>query len=276
MRIRDKKLGELIGANYHTHTPRCFHAKGSDRERIETAIVCGYHTLGFSEHVPYIFKNGYKSSNRMHLESAASYANGIMALKEEYKNDIRIFVGYEMEYYPEFFDDTLRYLVRYPLDYLILSQHFLENEYTGKHSYGNSDDESLLALYVDELIAGMNTGAFTYVGHPNLFRFSGDIDIYEHHARRLCMEAKRLEIPLEANFAYIFPDGDEIDLISHRFFKVASEIGNQIIFGCDAHYSADLNQVDAYWKSREMLDMYDLTYVTDLKLRDPRKYFENK
>ncbi len=33
-------------ANYHTHTPRCHHAGGSEREYIENAIKAGFCELG--------------------------------------------------------------------------------------------------------------------------------------------------------------------------------------------------------------------------------------
>ena len=54
-------------ANYHTHTFRCNHARGSEREYIETAISRGLSVLGFSDHVPYPFPNGYESGFRVPL-----------------------------------------------------------------------------------------------------------------------------------------------------------------------------------------------------------------
>ena len=33
--------------NFHTHTYRCHHAKGSDREYVEAAIKAGYTEIGF-------------------------------------------------------------------------------------------------------------------------------------------------------------------------------------------------------------------------------------
>ena len=42
--------------NYHTHTARCNHASGTDREYVEKAIEAGYKTLGISDHAPYLFK----------------------------------------------------------------------------------------------------------------------------------------------------------------------------------------------------------------------------
>jgi histidinol-phosphatase (PHP family) len=55
--------------NYHTHTTRCNHAEGEDREYIENAIKGGMETLGFSDHAPYLFPNtDYYSAFRMQIE----------------------------------------------------------------------------------------------------------------------------------------------------------------------------------------------------------------
>ena len=48
----------MLFANYHSHTPRCNHAHGEEREYIETAIKAGYSVLGFSDHSPQVF-DGY-------------------------------------------------------------------------------------------------------------------------------------------------------------------------------------------------------------------------
>ena len=39
-------------ANYHTHTWRCNHARGTERDYIEQAIASGVKILGFSDHTP--------------------------------------------------------------------------------------------------------------------------------------------------------------------------------------------------------------------------------
>ena len=36
-------------ANFHTHTARCNHATGTDREYVEAAIRAGVKSLGFSD-----------------------------------------------------------------------------------------------------------------------------------------------------------------------------------------------------------------------------------
>ena len=51
--------------NLHTHTYRCHHASGKDEEYVIKAIQNGYDLMGFSDHAPYLFPNGYVSSFRM-------------------------------------------------------------------------------------------------------------------------------------------------------------------------------------------------------------------
>ena len=45
-------------ANYHTHTWRCNHAHGVEKQYIEKAIGQGLQILGFSDHTPYCFPKG--------------------------------------------------------------------------------------------------------------------------------------------------------------------------------------------------------------------------
>ena len=61
-------------ANYHTHTPRCRHASGTERDYVENALKGGLETLGFSDHTPYDFSpSGYRSGIRMDVEELGGY-----------------------------------------------------------------------------------------------------------------------------------------------------------------------------------------------------------
>ncbi len=42
--------------NYHTHTKRCGHAKGTDEEYVIAAIEGGFDELGFSDQEGSVFK----------------------------------------------------------------------------------------------------------------------------------------------------------------------------------------------------------------------------
>lgn len=70
-------------ANYHTHTWRCRHADGTEREYVERAIEGGLKILGFSDHSPYPFPEGYDSGMRMRLDQVEGYVDTVLALIPE-------------------------------------------------------------------------------------------------------------------------------------------------------------------------------------------------
>ena len=94
-------------ANYHTHTYLCQHAYDTPRDYVENAVRAGMETLGFSDHVPYRFLNGYVSKCRMPLSEIDNYLSMILDLREEYKGRIEILIGYEVEYYRDEFAGML-------------------------------------------------------------------------------------------------------------------------------------------------------------------------
>ena len=65
----------IMEANYHTHTWRCRHASGTERDYIENAIDHGIKILGFSDHTPYPFPDGYTSGFRMHVDQLDDYVD---------------------------------------------------------------------------------------------------------------------------------------------------------------------------------------------------------
>ncbi|MBQ6118868.1 MAG: PHP domain-containing protein, partial [Clostridia bacterium] len=115
-------------ANYHTHTFRCGHAEGTDREYIETAIKAGYKTLGFSDHSPMVFDTDHHSGYRMSLDQAEGYFTALSDLKREYRDDIAIHIGVEAEYYPATHGRFMEFMRQYPCEYMLLGQHFLLRE----------------------------------------------------------------------------------------------------------------------------------------------------
>ena len=93
----------MISANYHTHTIRCKHAEGSEREYIEAAISEGFKILGFSDHTPQPYPADYVSPIRMDMSELEDYTDTLIKLRDEYKNDIQILIGYEVEYTRKYF-----------------------------------------------------------------------------------------------------------------------------------------------------------------------------
>lgn len=218
--------------NYHTHTKRCNHAVGTEQEYVESAIQKGMTVLGFSDHAPYLFPTtDYYSFFRMQTDELFAYADAVRSLQKQYERDIRILLGFELEYYPEFHKNEMEFLQKVSPDYIILGQHLLNNELDQVISSRLSTDEQL-AAYVSQVLEGLQTGDFLYLAHPDLPGYGFSEQAVRREYRRLCEGAKALNIPLEINLLGMrshrqYPD--------KRFFEIAAKVGNAVIIGSDAH-----------------------------------------
>lgn len=251
-------------ANYHTHTFRCGHAVGTDREYVENAIKSGIKILGFSDHAPYTFEDGHISCWRIPKEKEEDYVNSITALKEEYKNDIEIHLGYEMEYYPKEFNDMYNYVKNLKAEYLILGQHNLgETEKEFHPTPVPCDDINKLNKYTELITEAIKTEKFLYVAHPDIFRFTGKKEIFYNALLKIANTAKEYNMPLEINFLGI---RDNRHYPSATFFEACRDSGCKVIFGADAHDPKDLVRKEDIEKAEKIVKDYNLNLVETLKI----------
>lgn len=253
-------------ANYHTHTYRCHHAGGTEREYVERAIEGGLKILGFSDHTPYPYPDGFTSGIRMSLADMDGYVKTVLDLRDEYRGDIEIRLGLEVEYYPRHFENLLRFAGEYPVEYFLLAQHCIEDEMEGVYSGAGTEDPGLLERYCENVMEALRTGRFTYAAHPDIFRFLGDPALYDAPNRRLCRCAKELGIPLEINFLGLM---GKKHYPREQFWKIAGEEGCDVIFGSDAHDPADVWQPETLKQAQELVRRFGLRLVDTAELRDP-------
>ena len=251
-------------ANYHTHTFRCNHASGTEEEYVRNAIDRGIKVLGFSDHSPYIFEGDHYSYFRMRPELLEDYVSSVLALREKYKYEIEIHLGVEIEYYPKYLSETLKMLREYPIEYLILGQHFVGNEIGEPYCGRASDSEELLERYVDQCIEALRTGMFTYLAHPDLLFFVGDDDVYRRHMQRLCVAAKELDIPLELNLLGL-KDGRNYP--NELFWKIAAAEGCKAILGCDAHNPEALSDIIVEKQARALAEKVGIEIIDTVELK---------
>ena len=219
-------------ANYHTHTPRCNHAQGSEQEYVDAALSAGLKILGFSDHTPYFFPGDYYSSFRMHPEALPGYVSTVNGLRERYGDRLEIHVGVEAEYYPKYFDRLLDFLRQEQVEYMILGQHFVGNEPDGVYSGRETADKAVLEAYVRQIVAAMETGLFTYVAHPDILNYTGSTSVYNEWMGVLVREAANCGVPLEFNFLG-FREGRNYP--NRRFLELVAQAGLPMVLGCDAH-----------------------------------------
>ncbi len=261
--------GKNMTANYHTHTFRCRHASSEDeREYVESAIAAGYTELGFSDHTPMPLPNGIDPADcerfmgmRMTMQETEDYVNKLLQLREQYKNDIKIHIGFEVEYIPEVFDGLMDFLGGFPTDYIIMGQHF-NTVLNDKMTYFGAETRSrqVLTEYADLVCEGIKTGKFTYVAHPDLCNFHGLLKVYEREMRRIIETAKENSVPLEINLLGI----DTVrNYPNNVFWSLASDIGCDVIIGSDAHEASCVKPERALYYAEKIVERNNGLHLLD-------------
>lgn len=253
-------------ANYHTHTARCHHAKGTEEEYIQAAIEGGLQILGFSDHTPYPFPEGYYSKMRMYPHELSEYVQTLSSLKEKYADRIELHIGLEAEYYPAHFDDLLKLVRAEGVEYLILGQHWLGNEQGELHVNRAFDDGERLARCCDQTIEAMHTGVFSYIAHPDLPNFIGDQATYDFHMRRLIREANACGLPLEINLHGAMGNRS---YPTPRFWELVAEEGGKAILGRDAHEPSEFLDTETEQRMLDMVQRLGLTLLSQITLKKP-------
>ena len=217
----------------HNHTSRCNHAEGTVEEYIIRAIELGIDIYGFSEHAPMDFDSYY----RLSFDEMQEYTDDVLKLKERYKNEIEILLGYEVDYLKGHMDKRV---LTSKVDYLIGSVHFLDKwgfdnpEFIGGWKTRNIDD--IWQEYFDAIEAMAKTKYFDIVGHFDLikvFKFMPTKDI-RVLAKKALQAIKKSEMVIELNGAGLRKPIKEI-YPSQMLLEVAYEMNIPITFSSDAH-----------------------------------------
>ena len=256
-------MDKFLTHNYHTHTMRCKHAQNSEREYIEAAIEMGIEVLGFADHIPCPFRTGYVSPIRMGMDEAEGYVSTIRALAKEYEGRIRLLVGFEAEYMPEFYEEQMALFRDLKMDYMIMGQHWIASEEVEMYEGSRMEDGERLRGYVDSVIRGMETGSYVYLAHPDLVYYAGQDSLYEQEMGRLCEAMKEMHIPLEINLLGI---SQHKNYPCERFWAIAGAMGNQVILGLDAHKAVQVKDRAAYEKAMELVEKYGLDLIQSLAI----------
>ena len=247
----------MIKANYHTHTIRCGHAFGSDEEYVLAAIEAGIKELGFSDHMPY--PDSSNPGDRMEYHQHREYINSINVLKEKYKDQIKIYTGFECE----FFSERLAYYKEMSdkVDYMICGQHY---KILDQYAYDAiSTDEDMIA-YADQVVAAIESKLFKFIAHPSYFMLGRDTwtQACDRAAHRICQAAQTHEIPLEINLKgtkhgkAIYNGIETYRYPNLNFWKIAAQYNIKAIIGLDAHDPKYLKKAD-FFKTMEK-DFNDL------------------
>ena len=248
----------LKKTNYHTHTPRCKHASGTEKEYCEKAIENGFAVLGFTDHCAWPYENGFVSTFHMDVDQLEDYAASVNRVRNEFAGRLEVHLGLECEYYPAYINWMAEKKEELRLEYLILGNHFDTTDNGGMY-FGRCMEPGHLKRYVKMCIEGLETGLFSYFAHPDLFlrSYSGFDENCRMASLDLCQAAKSLRIPVEYNLlGFINCKNREDGMLGYpctQFWEVAAEVGVDAMIGVDAHSPGRFDEQDSWNKAETFL-----------------------
>ena len=264
--------------NYHTHTWRCQHARGTEEEYVKNAVAQGFQTLGFSDHTPWPYESGFISGMRMRLSQFEGYRRTVLGLREKYAGQIEIPLGLECEAFPEYVEWLRDFKAEY-LDYIILGNHYDYSDEgdhlllypAGGFYFGRCTRPEQVIRYGKRTLAGMATGLYDYVAHPDLFLHTYPEFDVECRAvsRDLCQAARDMDLPLEFNLLGLQRAESELErgwqsYPNPDFWHIAAETGCKAIIGFDAHSPDFILRTELYDEALAALTSLGMTIVKSL------------
>lgn len=251
----------------HIHTPFCPHgSKDCFEMYIEKAIENNFTHISFTEHAPLPPSFDDPTPDKdcgMDQKLLQSYFESLKTLKLQYKNQININIGLEIDYISGFEQQTKQFLNNFGplLDDAILSVHFLqwENEYCcidfSKEVYLDFANKvgginNLYELYYktvrDSITADLGPYKPRRIGHPTL------IHKFQHAHKQSINDDEQIKsifhLMKEQNYEMDFNSaGLSKPLCKEPYpplhlFDYAKSIGLHCVFGSDAHTAKDLHQ----------------------------------
>lgn len=217
----------------HNHTTLCNHAVGEIDEYIRAAIKANTQIYGISDHAPMKYDEAY----RMSFSQMQLYEDMVLSAKHKFKDEIKILLGYEVDYLDGFMDERV---FKRDVDYLIGSVHFINGwgfdnpEYIGE--YKNKDIDEIYKMYFTCIEELAKFGKFDIVGHFDLmkiFKFLPKTDI-RILAKPALKAIKKANLAIEINSAGLRKPISE-QYPSTQILELIYEMGINISFGSDAH-----------------------------------------
>ncbi len=264
---KENKKKDKLSCNLHTHCDYCDHASGKVADYIDEAFKCGYKMIGMSDHGPmkYAFlgldEKEYGVYFKSHMDYNTfkkKYIKDIDEAIKKYKDQMDVLKSVEIEYISGH-DDYYKMLLK-DLDYLLLGQHFSYVNGKELNTYYNVNSTNVID-YAKEAVAGLDTGLFRVMAHPDLFMYryindKGEFRIYDEAARkasRMIIEAcARNNVLMELNVGgvgkgfNVLADGSkEFAYPRSEFWKIVKEYPSiEIVIGCDAHKPSELSSAN--------------------------------
>lgn len=258
---------------FHIHTHICKHASNKIEEIVAYALKHNYKKLYFTEHAYIDVKCPY-SVSRATKKEIAQLRHKIDNYNNKYKNKLKIYFGYEVEY-----NKANRWYFKQ-----IAKDPYCDFFVFGNHFYGDmfkmrwplplvvnvTKNTKQLKEFDANNKAGMSSGLMSWVAHPEVF-----LNSYGKWnkttlavSKNIIAYAKKYKLPLAFNVNIkSYETKTEWHYPSKYFWQLVAKTNIPVIIESDAH---DMHTITVEWlnKARKLAISYGLekNLVDDIKL----------
>jgi len=235
-----------MSADYHVHTFLSHDARGEILECVRVAACKKLEEIGISDHfAPQKLRD--KLDFPLNYRELSDYVKKVGGAKRKLRGPVKLKVGIEVDFVPDFADEIMDALEGLPFDYIIGSVHFIEGWAFDNPKYimeyQKWDPAELYEKYFMVVQACAESKIFDVIGHPDLIKKFGckpktDIrDLYLTTAKVF----KKNDVCVEVNTSGLRHPCREI-YPAKQFLKICYDEGVQITFGSDAHTPEDVGK----------------------------------
>lgn len=227
---------------FHVHSYRCQHASQErEKEYVKKAIELGATRMVFTDHAPF---PGNSFRNRMSMEELPEYVKTLQGLRQQYAGVIDIKIGLEIEYIQVYTDYYQNLLEQWNIDTLLLGEHFsLLSD--GRYTFEMSEKSLEARALADGMIAGMETGLFQAVSHPDqIFRrmktWNKEMESISKEIKQCAVDTR---VILEQNISNMLVKKKHA--YREEFWKELPDT-LKTIYGVDAHSVMEMEEISVF------------------------------
>ena len=248
---------------FHIHTYICKHASNKVEEVVAYALKHHYKKLYFTEHSYISVKCPYQK-RRATIQEIAQLRAKIDKYNKQYKNKLKIYFGYEVEY-----NKANRWYFQ-----KIAKDPYCDFFVFGNHFYGDmfkmtmplplvaniTKTKKQLKEFDDNNKAGMASGLMSWVAHPEIF-----LNTYQKWdkttlqiSKNIIAYAKKYKLPLAFNVNFkSYEEKSPWHYPCKYFWKMVAKTNIPVIIESDAH---DMHTLEVDWlaKAKKLAISYGL------------------
>ena len=242
-------------ADYHVHSEYSDDSTYPLEQVIRDAIGMGMDEICITDHVDYGIKKDWDAGGEIAYRGSQPLANvdyprymaALRDMQSRYGDRIRIRVGLEFGIQTHTIPQFRALLTRYPLDFVILSIHQVENQefWTQEFQRGRTQQEYNERYYEELLAVVQQYQGYSVLGHLDLITRYDEQGVYPFERVRPLVEAILRRVIADGK-------GIEVNTSSHRYgltdttpsvaiLQLYRELGGTILtIGSDSHAPAHL------------------------------------